>query len=282
MAPTKKLIQTVELTEPLVPQEAKHLLVTGDNNANTIILHVEENGKPADLTGCNAVAYMIRSDGKRPFADGKVKGNTVTVCLNEAFYAMAERYHLFVRLNHTDGTKTTLLWLNGWANSEGTGDLIDTGNAVPNLDDLLAQIAAMEEATAKAQAAASIAESKLDKALGTEYAGKLLYVDGNGSIVTLALGAGLAIENGILRVIGGGNGGGGSGDNGGSDSGGSGGDSGDSGGGDSGGEVVANLVVDADGNATLVGATLTVTADGAGTMTGASLTVDTNENGTIK
>jgi hypothetical protein len=129
VAPTKKLIQTVELTEPLVPQEAKHLLVTGDNNANTIILHVEENGKPADLTGCAVVAYMIRPDGKKPTANGTVRGNIATVRLNEGFYTTPGRYKLFVRLTHPDGTKCTLLWLNGWAETEGNGEEIDTGGS---------------------------------------------------------------------------------------------------------------------------------------------------------
>ena len=203
MAPSKKLIQTVELTAPLVPQEARHLMVTGDDKANTIILHVEENGKPADLTGCNAVAYMIRQDDKRPFANGTVEGNTVTVCLNEGFYVTAARYSLFVRLTHTDGTKCTLLWLNGWANAEGSGDLIDTGEAIPDLDDLLAQIAAMEEATERAIAAASNIENKLDKNLGAENAGKLLFVADDGDVDSVNLGQGLSLSNGTLNSLGG-------------------------------------------------------------------------------
>lgn len=159
MGVNMKMMQTVDLNAPLLSQEAKGLLVTGDNNANTIILEVVEGGKPADLTGCSATAYMIREDGQKPFVQGTVEGNIVTVCLNDTFYAMAGRYNLFVRLTHTDGTKCTLLWINGWAKDEGSGEKIDTEGTVPDLDDLLAQIAAMEKATADAKdAAASITE----------------------------------------------------------------------------------------------------------------------------
>lgn len=107
----------------------------------------------------------------------------------------------------------------------------------------------------------ALSEGKLANNLGAKYAGKLLYVDGNGFIVTLALGDGLVIENSILRVIGGGNG--------------------DNGGGDSGGEVVANLVVDADGKATLIGATLTVDEEGNAWIGGADVSGDGSGGATI-
>lgn len=47
-------------------------------------------------------------------------------------------------------------------------------------------------------------KNKLDKSLGAKHAGKLLYVDDNGDIVTLSLGSSISIENGVLNITGGG------------------------------------------------------------------------------
>lgn len=257
---TKMEYQT-DLNRGLTMTPLHQAFMNGDIEAHQLVVRCLRGRNAVSLVGAGITAYFIRADGVTLPIIGSVENGAAVVTLPAACYVQRGRFFLVIKAAMGD-TISAILWVEGAVSRSKTDVLMDPAHTIPDLDDLLAKIATMEEATKRAEAAAAIAESKLDKTLGTEYAGKLLYVDSNGSIVTLALGAGLVIENGILRVIGGGNGGGGSGDN--------------------GGEVVASLVVDADGNATLVGATLTVTADGAGTMTGASLTVDTNENGTIK
>lgn len=137
---------TIDINGPLISQEAKTLMVEGDRYANTIRVEALENGAPADLTGCTVAAYMIRADGHKAFTEGYAAGNIARVTLNDGFYAVPGRYNLFVRLTHTDGTKRTILWLNGWVSDEGQGDVIDTGGVVPSLDDLLAQITVMDRA----------------------------------------------------------------------------------------------------------------------------------------
>lgn len=151
--PTMEMRYKIGINAPLISREAKTLMVEGDRCANTIVIEVMDGNEPANLAGCSVCAYMIRADGQKPFVHGTVEGNIVTVCLNEGFYAVPGRYNLFVRLTSTDDTKRTLLWLNGWINDEGQGDVIDTEGVVPDLDDLLAQIEAMEQATAAANEA---------------------------------------------------------------------------------------------------------------------------------
>lgn len=152
-----KMQYTVDLNAPLTMQEAGTLMVEGDNLANTIRIEVVDGDTPATLDGCSATAYMIRSDGYKPFVACTVEGNVIQAALTASFYAVSGRYHLFVRLTNTkDNTRRTLLWLNGWVNTEGGGNLVDDSNVIPTLDELLAQVEKVEEAVAKAEAIANM------------------------------------------------------------------------------------------------------------------------------
>lgn len=157
MAAHMEMCYEIDINAPLLMQDAITMMVEGDNKANTLVVKVMDGQTSADLTGWAATAYMIRSDGYRPFVTGTVTGNTVKACLSDTFYATPGRYNLFVRLTHTDGTKRTILWLNGWVNTEAAQGTIDADDVIPTLDELLAQIEAMETATTKAEAAAKLA-----------------------------------------------------------------------------------------------------------------------------
>lgn len=157
MAVTMEMRYTVELHAPLVMQDAKTLMVEGDNLANTLVLEVLDDEQPAILTGCTATAYMIRADGFRPFVACEIIGNIVKASLSESFYAAPGRYNLFVRLTGEDGeTRHTLLWLTGWVHHEGAEGTIDPEDTLPTLDELLAQVAKIEDAVAKAEAVANM------------------------------------------------------------------------------------------------------------------------------
>lgn len=157
MAVSMEMRYTVELNAPLVKQDAKTLMVEGDNLANVLVIEVLDDEQPAILTGCTAVAYMIRHDGYRPFVPCEIIGNIVKATLEESFYAAPGRYDLFVRLTETDGeTKHTILWLNGWVENEGAEGTIDPEDTLPTLDELLFQVAKIEDAVAKAEAVANM------------------------------------------------------------------------------------------------------------------------------
>ena len=110
--------------------------------------------------------------------------------------------------------------------------------------------------TAKAElkedvaAVAAIADGKLDKRQPVADAGKLLYVSPDGAVMPLALGEGLEIVDGVLRVT-------------------------------ATGSVIAQITVDDEGNAVITGASLTVDDSGNGVITGAALTVDENGNAVL-
>lgn len=140
MGVSMEMKYTVNLKAPLKMQEACTLMVEGDNQAHTIKLEVMDGETPAALNGCTAVAYMIRSDGCEPFAVCTVEGNIIQAVLSSSFYACPGRYHLFIRMTAADGeTKRTLVWLNGWVNNDGD-NLIDDGEVLPSLDELIAMV----------------------------------------------------------------------------------------------------------------------------------------------
>ena len=93
-------------------------------------------------------------------------------------------------------------------------------------------------------------DAKLDKQQPVADAGKLLYVSPDGAVMPLALGEGLEIVDGVLRVT-------------------------------ATGSVIAQITVDDEGNAVITGASLTVDDSGNGVITGAALTVDENGNAVL-
>lgn len=156
MAATMEMRYEIDINAPLLMKDAITMMVEGDNKANTLVVNVMDGKQPVVLTGCTVAAYMLRPDGYRPFINGTVEGNTVKVCLSDAFYTTPGRYNLFVRLTHTDGTKRTILWLTGWVNGEGAEGTIDPEGTLPTLDELLFQVAKIEDAVAKAEAVANM------------------------------------------------------------------------------------------------------------------------------
>lgn len=157
MGVTMEMKYRVDLNGPLKMQEAGTLMVEGDNQAHAIILEVMDDESPAVLDGYTAMAYIIRADGCKPLVECTIEGNIIQAVLSESCYAVPGRYHLFIRLTDADGeVRCTLLWLNGWVNNDGGDNLIDDGDVIPSLEELLAQIAKMEDAVARAEAVANL------------------------------------------------------------------------------------------------------------------------------
>lgn len=77
------------------------------------------------------------------------------IVLPAACYAVPGRFSLVINAKLGD-TINTIYWACGTVARSSTDAIVDPGNVIPSLDDLLDQIAAMEEATAKAEAIAGL------------------------------------------------------------------------------------------------------------------------------
>lgn len=126
------------------------LMLIGDNLAHTWRVRVFDGGGAVALTGATVTGYFVRTDGNTVAVQGSVEGSTAIVTLAQACYAFEGDLKGVMRL--TLGGKTvTLSVLTLMVRKVLTDAIIDPGNVIPSLEDLLAQIEAMETATAAEQ-----------------------------------------------------------------------------------------------------------------------------------
>lgn len=183
-----------------------------DNMANRVGVIVLDGNAAATLSG-NVTGYIIRQDGDTVLVNGSLDGNRAYIDLPESAYAVPGQIQIAIRL--TDGnTKTVLGAMTAYVQRTATGTIIDPGHVIPDIDELLAQIEACEEATDAANTAATNANNAASyvapvEASGTasrayEAGGYLIY---NGvlyqALTAIASGAALTVGTNIAAVSGG-------------------------------------------------------------------------------
>lgn len=164
----QRLEWTLDVNGPLNTIQTATLMMQGDNMANTLTVHVTDKGSAYDLTGYTASAWLERSDGVRVPVDGTVEGNRVDVTLPDSCYRVSGRYIAFVRITNADtGEKRTILRITGMMEGEGNGPVLDEEDVIPSIEDIVAQLKIMEQATASANEAATNANAAATNAINT-------------------------------------------------------------------------------------------------------------------
>ena len=120
------------------------LMLCGDNNAHTWRVTVLDGGEAAQVTG-SVTGYFVRPDGNTVAVQGGMTGNVASVVLAQACYAQEGDVKAVLRLSVSTGARVTLAALILPVRNVLTDSIIDPGNVIPSLDDLLAQIASMEQ-----------------------------------------------------------------------------------------------------------------------------------------
>ncbi|MBQ7864761.1 MAG: hypothetical protein IJ350_00220 [Clostridia bacterium] len=146
----------------------KNSFLSGDQDAHRFIVSCfrSTSRQPVDLTGAGMTGYFIRADQSTVVIDGKVEDNCAVLTLPAACYAKEGRFSLVIKASLGDVIHT-ILWAEGAISQSHTGAIIDPGEVVPTLDELLAQIAAMEIATSNANTAAENANQAAADATNT-------------------------------------------------------------------------------------------------------------------
>ena len=152
----------VDVDAEIFMTQLKTLYAAGDKNAHTFKLMLCRKGAPLDIEGAGVIGYFIRSDGSTVLLNGEVDQNVVTLTLNESCYAVIGQYNLIIKVTIDDERKA-VFWGNGYITRSQTDKIIDPGDVVPSLEELLAQIAAVEAAVKDARAAASAATAAASK-----------------------------------------------------------------------------------------------------------------------
>lgn len=151
-------IVNVDITKSLIRSYVGKVLATGDCNANKYGVNVFRDGELVDLTGYSVQGYFIRPDMDTLVLIGAAEGNTAYVILPQACYTSEGAFSLAIKISG-NGVTHTVRVVDGHIRQTRTDNLVDPGEAIPSLDDLFAQIAAMEAATAEANSAADDARA---------------------------------------------------------------------------------------------------------------------------
>lgn len=186
----------VNLHSGLTEVREKTKIMQGDRNADRFVIHVQDCRENVNLDGVFVSALAKRRDGVTVPLIGTVEDGAAVIVLDEHCYMSPGEIRVTVTLSAGDVIRTVLSVLLD-VGSKYTDIVADNGT-VGNLDALLAEIATMRQVTAEAQAGIE----KIDKALdfGAQHVGKLLVIGADGKLIPLAIGDGLEIVDGVMRV----------------------------------------------------------------------------------
>lgn len=143
---------TADLRRGITMQPLKAALVSGDSEAHRFVVACCRGDTPVDLAGAGVHGYFIRANGSTVVVDGTVENGRATLTLPTPCYAYPGRFSLVIKAS-LNGSVNTILWAEGAVGRCTTDTVVNPGEVLPTLDQLLAQIDAMEEATAQAIAA---------------------------------------------------------------------------------------------------------------------------------
>ena len=138
-------IAKINLNEPLLRSNAGEILATDDRQGNRFGALLHRDGKIVDANGYAVTGYFIRPNGDTVINEGTAQGNLVYVDLKPECYAYEGAFSLAIKLNGPSITSTIRV-IDGYVRLTKTERQIAPEGLLPDLEELLAQIAAMENA----------------------------------------------------------------------------------------------------------------------------------------
>lgn len=147
-----------DLDHGVTMQPIRPALLTHDQQAHRFSIACTHSGETVDLAHASVSGYFIRADGVTVPIAGAVENNCAALTLPAACYTRHGRFSLVVKLSMNDCT-STIFWGEGAVSASRTDALTDPEDIIPDLTALLAQIDAMETASAQASQAAQQAEA---------------------------------------------------------------------------------------------------------------------------
>lgn len=161
--------RAVNLDAALYTEPLHGTLYGGEQDSHEFIISATRGGADYAFDG-TATARYIRADGETLMLSGMVAGGKCIVELPQACYAVPGRFTLTI-FNTTDaGAKGAVYTCTGNVAQTTTGEELDPGSAVPDIDDIQAEYQRMQAATDAANAAADAA-TEAAEAVGDDVAG---------------------------------------------------------------------------------------------------------------
>lgn len=126
----------------------------GDIDATRFGVIMTRSGEAEDLTGVSCSGYFVRADGQTVVITGTVEDNKAFVTIPQSACAVEGNFSLAIKLVGS-GVTGTMRIVDGTVSSTTTETIVDPGQVIPSIAELLAQIEACENATDAANAAAA-------------------------------------------------------------------------------------------------------------------------------
>lgn len=140
------LAYATDLNEGLRVVPIQPVFISGDDKAHCFIISANRNGKEEKLTGATVRGYFIRPDDVTITLEGEVnEAGQAVLSLNSSCYNKQGRFQVVIRAI-VGGVKSTVFCGEGRILLSATDSIVDEENIIPSLDDLLAQVAALEAA----------------------------------------------------------------------------------------------------------------------------------------
>ena len=147
-----------DLKKPVVVQKLAGNLFSADNGGNKIGVEIFDDGASASVTG-GVTGYIVRDDNATVVVTGTLSGNKASIILPQSAYTVVGNISIVIKV----GT-TTVGACVGYVYRTTTDTMVDPGHVIPSLEELLAKIAACEQATTNANTAASSANTAASSA----------------------------------------------------------------------------------------------------------------------
>ena len=150
---------TTDLAREMTLEHMPTLLFTGDEQAHRFAVTVVRGAEKLSLSGATITGFFIRGDGATHELAGTVDSDgRAVVTLDKFCYAASGRVQLAIRAQQGE-VKTIIFAAEGGMHRVTTDSIVDTGHVVPSIEELLAQLDAIDAATEAALAAADKANS---------------------------------------------------------------------------------------------------------------------------
>lgn len=145
-----------DLKSGLVMQPLNNAFMTDDDDAHRFEVRCFYGNEPVELIGAGITGYFVRqADGATLPIAGNVEDNAAVVVLPAACYAIPGRFSLVIKVTSLTVIQS-VLWVEGTMSRSHTDSVVDPGESVPSLDELLAKIDAIDRVTTRAERVANM------------------------------------------------------------------------------------------------------------------------------
>lgn len=151
-----------DLDKPVQVRQMSGVLFTEDNEGDLIGVEVSKGGHPYELTG-SVIGYIIKEDGVTESVNGTLSNSRAYITLPSTALDVPGIIHIAIRV--TNGSeKAVVCAVRGLVNRSRSEIVNTSGRTIYGIDDLLAQISAMEQATTNANTATTNANNAASNA----------------------------------------------------------------------------------------------------------------------